>query len=106
MIISESIDTSNSHHPFIIVLFRVLWFTGRWRAIFQHPDVSLEVTIYAHQYYHHLLVTRVTARRPQGQDSGREFVFTVTNNRGDDSDDINFDDEVTCSGINIPGLTW
>ncbi|XP_072037392.1 protein-glucosylgalactosylhydroxylysine glucosidase-like [Amphiura filiformis] len=76
---------------------------GQWLTQLNHPEVLVQVKIYAHQYYHHLLVTSISAVR-QGEVQARDHSFTVTNNRGRDSEDINFKADAPCSGVNVPSL--
>ena len=62
--------------------------------------------IYAHQYYHHLLVTKITAIRTPDVPNPEDFVFTITNNRGKDSEDIDFGAEQPCTDVNVPDMDW
>lgn len=83
----------------------VIIHVGQWISKLTHPDVEVEVKIYAHQYYHHLLVTSISASR-RGVVQDRDLVFKVSNNRGQDSEDIDFTQEEPCSGVNVPDLDW
>ncbi|XP_072036916.1 protein-glucosylgalactosylhydroxylysine glucosidase-like [Amphiura filiformis] len=76
---------------------------GEWITQLDHPEVLVQVKIYAHQYYHHLLVANVSVVRKEVV-TPRDYVFTVTNNRGKDSEDIDFGTEGPCSGVNVPDL--
>ena len=83
----------------------VILHVGQWISKLTHPDVEVEVKIYAHQHYHHLLITSISASR-RGFVQNRDLVFKVSNNRGQDSEDIDFTAEGPCSGVNVPDLDW
>ncbi|XP_072019698.1 protein-glucosylgalactosylhydroxylysine glucosidase-like [Amphiura filiformis] len=76
---------------------------GLWISTLETPEVTVSVVIYAHQYYHHLLITRVAIARKETE-TGKDIELSVTNNRGPDSEDIDFRTEVSCAGINIPEM--